>query len=56
MFARANRCFWDAGTTFHCAACGLQSAAGDLGFDVLAVDLALAAVGVECMLCNVVAD
>ena len=47
-FARANRDYWTSSSTFNQGACGVQTAAGDLGFTVADVTAAFAAVGVSC--------
>ena len=48
VFARANRDYWTASSTFNQGACGVQTAAGDLGFTVADVTSAFSAVGVSC--------
>lgn len=47
-FARANRDYWTSGTDFNTGACGVQSAATDLGYAVADVTAAFTAVGVSC--------
>ncbi len=47
-FARANRDYWTSSSTFNQGACGVQTAAGDLGFSVADVTAAFASVGVSC--------
>ena len=48
VFARANRDYWTASSTFNQGACGVQTAATDLGFTVADVTAAFASVGVSC--------
>ena len=48
VFARANRDYWTASSTFNQGACGVQTAATDLGFTVADVTSAFSAVGVSC--------
>ena len=48
MFARANDLYWTASSTFNQAACGVQTAATDLGFTVADVTAAFTSVGVSC--------
>ena len=45
-FARANRDYWTASTSYNQGACGVQQAAADLGFNVQNVVSAFSAVGV----------
>ena len=47
-FARANANYWTASSTFNQGACGVQTAAGDLGFSVADVTAAFTSVGVSC--------
>jgi len=47
-FARANRDYWTASSTFDAGACGVQSAASDMGKSVADVTAAFNAVGVSC--------
>ncbi len=47
-FARANSSYWVASSTYNQAACGVQTAAGDLGFNVADVTAAFTSVGVSC--------
>ena len=47
-FARANRDYWTANVSFDQGACGVETAAGDLGFTVADVTSAFASVGVAC--------
>ncbi|HEX5693488.1 MAG TPA: M4 family metallopeptidase, partial [Arenimonas sp.] len=47
-FARANRDYWTASSTFDEGACGVEQAAGDMGMSVANVTSAFAAVGVSC--------
>jgi vibriolysin len=47
-FARANRDYWTSSSTFNQGACGVQTAATDLGFTVADVTAAFASVGVSC--------
>ncbi|WP_297222905.1 pre-peptidase C-terminal domain-containing protein [Thermomonas sp.] len=47
-FARANRDYWTASSTFNQGACGVESAAGDMGKTVADVTAAFNAVGVSC--------
>ncbi len=48
VFARANDLYWTASTDFNQGACGVQTAAADLGFTVANVTSAFSAVGVSC--------
>ena len=48
VFARANRDYWTASSTFNQGACGVQTAATDLGFAVADVTAAFTSVGVSC--------
>ena len=48
VFARANRDYWTASSTFNQGACGVQTAAADLGFTVADVTAAFTSVGVSC--------
>ena len=48
VFARANDLYWSASTNFNQGACGVQTAAADLGFNVANVTAAFTAVGVSC--------
>ncbi len=48
VFARANSLYWTPSSTFSTGACGVQTAATDLGFNVANVTSAFAAVGVSC--------
>ena len=48
VFARANDLYWTASTDFNQGACGVQTAAADLGFTVANVTSAFTAVGVSC--------
>jgi vibriolysin len=45
---RANDLYWTSGSTFNAGACGVESAAGDLGYNVADVTAAFATVGVTC--------
>lgn len=45
---RANDLYWTSGSTFNAGACGVESAAADLGYNVSDVTAAFAAVGVSC--------
>jgi pseudolysin/vibriolysin len=47
-FARANALYWTPSSTFDSGACGVQTAAADLGFKADAVTAAFASVGVSC--------
>ncbi len=47
-FARANRDYWTPSTDFDQGACGVEEAAGDLGFSAADVTSAFASVGVSC--------
>ena len=47
-FARANALYWTPSSTFDSAACGVQTAAADLGLGADAVKAAFAGVGVSC--------
>ena len=47
-FARANDLYWTASTNFNQGACGVQTAATDLGFTVADVTAAFTSVGVRC--------
>jgi len=48
VFARANRDYWAPSTNFNQGACGVQTAATDLGFAVADVTAAFTSVGVTC--------
>lgn len=45
---RANDLYWTSGSTFNAGACGVESAAADLGYSVSDVTAAFAGVGVSC--------
>ncbi|MEP6633843.1 MAG: M4 family metallopeptidase, partial [Luteimonas sp.] len=47
-FARANALYWTASSTFNQGACGVESAATDLGFTKADVTAAFSSVGVSC--------
>jgi Zn-dependent metalloprotease len=47
-FARANRDYWTASSTFNQGACGVETAATDLGFAKADVTAAFTSVGVSC--------
>ncbi len=47
-FARANRDYWTASSTFDQGACGVETAATDLGFTKADVTAAFTSVGVSC--------
>lgn len=47
-FARANRDYWTASSTFDQGACGVETAATDLGFSKADVTAAFSSVGVSC--------
>ncbi len=47
-FARANRDYWTASSTFNQGACGVETAATDLGFSKADVTAAFSSVGVSC--------
>ncbi|MCJ8268569.1 MAG: M4 family metallopeptidase [Psychrosphaera sp.] len=48
VMLRANDLYWTASSTFNAGACGVESAAGDLGYDVSDVTSAFDTVGVNC--------
>jgi len=48
VFARANANYWTPSSTFNSGACGVESAATDLGFSKTDVTAAFTAVGVSC--------
>ncbi|MEQ1512554.1 MAG: M4 family metallopeptidase [Lysobacteraceae bacterium] len=48
VFARANDLYWTASTDFNQGACGVQTAATNLGYTVADVTAAFTAVGVSC--------
>ena len=48
VFARANDLYWTASTNYNQGACGVQTAATDLGFTVADVTAAFTSVGVSC--------
>lgn len=48
VFARANRDYWTASSTFNQGACGVETAATDLGFTKADVTAAFSSVGVSC--------
>ncbi len=47
-FARANSLYWTPSSTFNSGACGVQTAATDLGLSAAAVTAAFSSVGVSC--------
>jgi pseudolysin/vibriolysin len=47
-FARANAVYWTATSTFNSGACGVASAATDLGYSAADVNAAFSGVGVSC--------
>jgi vibriolysin len=47
-FARANALYWTASSTFNSGACGVETAAADLGFTKADVTAAFTSVGVSC--------
>jgi pseudolysin/vibriolysin len=47
-FARANRDYWTSSSTFNQGACGVETAAQDLGYSKADVTSAFSAVGVTC--------
>ncbi|GAB3381969.1 M4 family metallopeptidase [Lysobacter fragariae] len=48
VFARANAVYWTANSTFNQGACGVETAATDLGYTKADVTAAFTAVGVSC--------
>ena len=48
VFARANASYWTASSTFNQGACGVETAATDLGYTKADVTAAFTAVGVSC--------
>ena len=48
VFARANRDYWTASSTFNQGACGVETAATDLGYTKADVTAAFTSVGVSC--------
>jgi pseudolysin/vibriolysin len=48
VYALANKVYWTATSTFNSGACGVESAATDLGYDKNAVIAAFTSVGVTC--------
>src|SRR6478752_3812136 len=48
VMARANALYWTASSTFNSGACGVETAATDLGYTKADVTAAFAAVGVSC--------
>ena len=48
VFARANALYWTASSTFNSGACGVETAATDLGYTVADVTAAFTLVGVSC--------
>ena len=48
VFARANQLYWTSSSSFDQGACGVQTAASDLGFLASDVSNAFSAVGVSC--------
>ncbi|URL59372.1 M4 family metallopeptidase [Luteibacter flocculans] len=48
VFARANALYWTASSTFNSGACGVASAATDLGYSATDVAAAFTGVGVSC--------
>lgn len=47
-FARANALYWTPSSTFNSGACGVETAAQDLGYNKADVTAALSSVGVSC--------
>jgi len=47
-FFKANQIYWSATSTYNQGACGVESAAADLGYNAADVTSAFAAVGVSC--------
>jgi vibriolysin len=45
---RANDLYWTASSTFNVGACGVESAASDMGLNAADVTAAFYAVGVSC--------
>lgn len=48
VFARANALYWTPSSTFNSGACGVETAATDLGLSAAAVTTAFSSVGVSC--------
>jgi len=48
VFVRANQLYWTPNTDYDDGACGVESAAGDLGYDSASVTSAFSQVGVSC--------
>lgn len=48
VFARANALYWTPSSTFNSGACGVQTAATDLGLSAASVTAAFTSVGVSC--------
>jgi vibriolysin len=48
VFARANALYWTPSSTFNSGACGVETAATDLGLSAAAVTAAFSTVGVAC--------
>ncbi|WDE05335.1 peptidase M4 family protein [Thalassomonas viridans] len=48
VFLVANQLYWNANTDYNQGACGVESAAGDLGYDASEVTAAFSTVGVVC--------
>jgi len=48
VFARANALYWTPSSTFNTGACGVETAASDLGFTKADVTAAFTSVGVSC--------
>ena len=48
VFARANALYWTPSSTFNSGACGVETAATDLGLNAAAVTAAFSSVGVAC--------
>jgi pseudolysin/vibriolysin len=48
VFARANANYWTASSSFDDGACGVETAADDLGYNVANVEAAFNVVGVSC--------
>ncbi|WDE11950.1 M4 family metallopeptidase [Thalassomonas haliotis] len=48
VFLQANQIYWNASTNFNQGACGVESAAGNLGYAVSDVTAAFSVVGVVC--------
>ena len=52
VFTDANLLYWNPTSTFHCGACGVETAAEDKGYNKSDVTAAFKVVGVACNKCT----